>query len=183
MHGDIVRRYRVFFAWQDEKEEKWLRQMARDEGLHLVSATPPCFYTFRAGGRADYAYRLDFQTVPKGDRAHYLQLFEDAGWEHVGEMNNWHYFRKPVVGGEVPEILTDSDSKAQKYRRVLGVHVIVLSMTTVFITNPVWQRHSHPQLEIIWFLCLLMMALLIYSAIHLIMRISELTRRRKRSAA
>lgn len=181
MHGDIVRRRKIFFAWQDEKEERWLRQMARDEGLHLVAATLPCFYTFRRGERADYAYRLDFQTVPKGDKAHYLQLFEDAGWEHVGEMNNWHYFRKPVVGGVVPEILTDPDSKAQKYRRVLGIHVIVLSMTTVLITNPIWRRHSYAEIEIIWFLCLLMMVLLIYSAVRLIVRIGELTRQSKRA--
>lgn len=181
MHGDIVRRRRIFFAWQDEKEEKWLRQMARDEGLHLVSATLPWFYAFRQGERADYAYRLDFQTVPKGDRAHYLQLFEDAGWEHVGEMNNWHYFRKPVVGGEVPEILTDPDSKAMKYRRVLAIHVIVLSMTTVLITNPIWRRHPYPEIEIIWFVCLLMMVLVIYSAVRLIMRIGELNRQSKRA--
>jgi hypothetical protein len=181
MQGDIVRRRKIFFAWQDEKEEKWLRQMARDEGLHLISVTPPCFYVFREGGRVDHAYRLDFQTVPKGDRAHYLQLFEDAGWEHVGEMNSWHYFRKPVVGGEVPEILTDPDSKAQKYRRVLAAHVIVLSLTTVLITNPIWRRHPYPEIEIIRLLCLLMMVLVMYSTVRLIGRVSELTRQGKRA--
>jgi magnesium-transporting ATPase (P-type) len=56
----------------------------------------------------------------------YLQIFQDAGWEYVGEMSNWRYWRKQVVNGETPEIFTDNESKIKKYQRMLGIMVFFL---------------------------------------------------------
>ncbi len=42
-------------------------------------------------------YRLDYLVAPR-DKADYLQLFLDAGWAYLGEMNSWQYFHKPVAG-------------------------------------------------------------------------------------
>jgi hypothetical protein len=181
MHGSTVRRHKVFFAWQDEREEGWLRHMARDEGLHLVAVKPPVFYFFRRGEHADYAYRLDFQTVPKRDRSDYLQLFEDGGWEHVGEMNSWHYFRRPVVGGEAPEIFTDPDSKAQKYRRLLALHVVFLAPLITLMTNPLWRRHPGPAVEALRLVLLLVMVFWTYSTLRILGRVGQLTKRTKRA--
>jgi hypothetical protein len=181
MHGEVVRRYKVFFAWQDENEERWLRAKARDEGLHLASYTPPCVYRFRRGERADYAYRLDFQTTRRQDEADYVQLFADAGWEHVGRMGSWHYFRKPVLAGEAPEIFTDPASKAQKYRRLLALHTVFLVPWIVLLNSRLWALHTGPVAEVLRLLCLLGMVLWIYSTFRILARVSRLTKQAARA--
>jgi hypothetical protein len=46
-----IRKWKLFWAWQDEKEEAWLRQMAQ-EGLHLKSPGLG-MYTFQPGDAQD----------------------------------------------------------------------------------------------------------------------------------
>jgi hypothetical protein len=181
MQGETVRRYRVFFAWQDEDEERWLRTKARDEGLHLVSYTPPCVYRFRRGERADYAYRLDFQTTRRQDKADYLQLFADAGWEHVGEMGSWHYFRRPVTGGEAPEIFTDPESKAQKYGRVLALHVVFIVPWIAILNSRLWERHAGTPADVLRLLCFGALVFWMYSTLRVTMRVSRLRKQAKRA--
>ena len=125
-----IRRFKWFWAWNDDKEEAWLREMAQ-QGWHLVSPNYPCVYTFLQGEPRDVAYRLDYITS-KVDRGEYLQLFQDAGWEHVGEMVGWQYFRKEAKPGENPEIFTDNESKIQKYLRLFGFLII---LTPIWIIN------------------------------------------------
>ncbi|MBN1438207.1 MAG: DUF2812 domain-containing protein [Anaerolineales bacterium] len=89
------------------------------EGWHLAEFGFPGGYGFRKGEPKRYAYRMDFQTSAMKDREAYLQLFRDAGWEHVGHLSAWEYFRKESHPGEEPEIFTDPESKIQKNRRVM----------------------------------------------------------------
>jgi hypothetical protein len=65
--------------------------------------------------------------------ADYLQLFEDAGWEHVGAMGGWQYFRKEAREGETPEIYTDAASKIKKYQRVLLLLVALLPVYSTML--------------------------------------------------
>jgi hypothetical protein len=119
MEPKTISKFRWFWAWQDHREEEWLGNMSRD-GWHLESFSLPGVYQFRKGAPKDYVYRLDFQTSPMKDRPVYLQLFRDAGWEHLGNMAAWEYFRKEARPGEEPEIFTDPESKIKKYERILG---------------------------------------------------------------
>jgi hypothetical protein len=91
MEQKNIRKYKLFGAWNDDKEEAWLSGMAR-QGLHLHSLGFPGIYNFTAGEPREDVYRLDFITDRK-DYQNYLQLFKDAGWEHMGEMGGWQYFR------------------------------------------------------------------------------------------
>lgn len=119
MNNDLIERRKWFWGWDDEQEEAWLSGMAR-QGLHLVKPAPFGRYAFRQGEAQEVVYRLDF--LPgKDKREDYQQLFIDAGWEHVGEMSGWQYWRKAVAPGEQPEIFTDPDSKILKYQRLLGL--------------------------------------------------------------
>jgi hypothetical protein len=131
-------KFRWFWAWQDEREEAWLGAMSR-EGWHLSEFGFPGVYLFQKGEPKNYIYRLDFQTARMKDRASYLQLFRDAGWEHLGSMSAWEYFRKEAVPGEEPEIFTDPESKIQKYRRVLGV-LIIFFPTLFILTSTSWKQ-------------------------------------------
>ena len=130
---EIKKEFRWFWAWNDEKEEQWLTEMAQ-QGWHLLSPGVFGVYTFERGTPRNVVYRLDFKTVGK-DMEDYLQLFADDGWEHLGAMGGWQYFRKESIEGEVPEIYTDNASKIQKYQRVLLFLVILLPVYMFSIIN------------------------------------------------
>ena len=125
-----ITKYKWFWAWQDEKEESWLSEMAL-EGWHLKSLGFPGVYIFEAGTPRTDHYRLDF-IVDRKNYQSYLQLFKDAGWEHLGEMGGWQYFRTNAEGNTIPEIYTDSDSKALKYQRLLTYLTIFLPIYLMF---------------------------------------------------
>ncbi len=116
MKETIVRRRRWFWSWQDEKQEAWLAEMSR-QGLHLTALGYFGSYWFEKGPPRSYAYRLDFNDRKKTDD--YFQFIQDAGWEHLGTLAGWQYWRKEVREGESNEFFTDSESKIQKYRRLL----------------------------------------------------------------
>ena len=131
---NTISKFKWFWAWQDEKEEAWLAEMAA-EGLHLVSFSIPGFYYFQQGEPGNYVYRLDFQTMKSKDRDSYLQLFADAGWEHIGDMGGWVYFRHKVNGSEILDIYSDWESKMGKYYRLLFILVIFLPIMIIMVTN------------------------------------------------
>jgi hypothetical protein len=112
-----MKQFRMFWAWEDEKEEIWLREMSQ-KGWHFKSVSLPGNYIFERGEPIDYVYRLD-HFINQQDKPGYLQLFEDAGWDYMGEMNRWQYFRQEAIEGEALEIFTDNASKAKKYQRIL----------------------------------------------------------------
>lgn len=76
--------------------------MAQD-GWHFKSVTPPGTYSFEQGEPRNVFYRLDFLIDAKA-KADYVQLFLDAGWEYLGEMGSWQYFRKTAMENETLEI-------------------------------------------------------------------------------
>ena len=133
--------WRLFFAWQDEQEERWLSEMAR-KGWHMKHYNL-VGYVMERGEPAEVAYRLDFQTVLGGRRQEYLGLFRDAGWEHVQEFANWHYFRAPVKDGVAPEIFTDVASKVAKYRRLITILLVVM-MPNLFWILRLTETASRP---------------------------------------
>lgn len=128
MSAQVINKNRWFWPWQDEKEEAWLEDMSR-EGWHLQSVKPLCKYTFVMGEPVPYVYRLDYYRDQQTRFQEYMQIFGDAGWEYVGELSNWRYWRKPQVNGEATEIYSDRESKIIKYRRLL----ICLAFFLVFL--------------------------------------------------
>lgn len=174
-----ITKHKWFWAWDDEKEEAWLTLMA-SEGWHLSTLAPFGFYTFEPGPARKVIYRLDFQYQSrKQDRADYFQLLADAGWEHVGEMGSWQYFRREVRTGEKAELFTDAESKIQKYRRVSVILVVLLP---IIMQLPL--RLSKAATESDWyaiplFLAIGLLLVYIYALIRLIKRISQLKKSRK----
>jgi hypothetical protein len=101
-------------------------------------------YDFFPGQPQNYVYRLDFQdSLKRKNKDAYLRLFTDTGWEYLGEMSGWQYFRKPSLPGAETEIYTDPDSKIQKYNRYLTyLGFIFPSYLVIFVafwgTWPEW---------------------------------------------
>ncbi len=111
---ETMKIFHWFWVWDDDKEEAWLREMSQ-QGKHFKSVNLPAEYVFETGEPMDYVYRLDY-FIDRKDMPTYLQIFEDAGWDYMGEMAGWQYFRIVNVNGETPEIYSDKASKAKKYQ-------------------------------------------------------------------
>jgi len=149
MNVTTLKRTKWFLPWQDEKEEAWLAEMS-ETGWHLKSVQLPCVYTFKQGEPRRDVYRLDYMLMKKDQLDEYLQIFQDAGWEYVGEMSNWRYWRKPAVGNENPEIFTDNESKIKKYQRLLGIMafflVFLVFLGTNMLTSQPWNEFDNAPL-------------------------------------
>jgi hypothetical protein len=116
--------FKWFSAWNDNREELWLEQMA-GSGWHLISG--PIVYCFEQGAPAQVRYRLDYRSNAAG-LDEYVNLCRDAGWERVFQFAGWQYFR--TASPDAPEIYTDSSSRIAKYER-LWVVAVLLSITTM----------------------------------------------------
>ncbi len=168
-----MRLFHWFWAWDDEKEEAWLGEMAQ-KGWHFKSVTMPGFYTFQKGAPRHDVYRLDFFTDYKA-KAGYLQLFMDTGWEYLGEMGSWQYFRQTALKGEVLEIFSDNESKAKKYQRILLILVVILPLyiNAINLVN----KRSGTVFEIFTFTMFLFMILYGYAIVRLFTRVNQLKKR------
>jgi len=168
-----TRQFHWFWAWEDEKEEAYLRKMALD-GWHFKSVSFPGYYMFEKGEPRDDFYRLDFLSNYK-DKDDYLQLFKDAGWSHVGEYGSWQYFRKTAVNDEAPEIFTDNESKQKKYSRILLYLIIFMPIYTILLTRV--NEASSVFYKILTLVMFLFHLLYIYAMVMLIRRISQLKKK------
>jgi len=173
MTNKFITKQKWFWAWQDEKEEAWLAEMAQ-QGLHLNTVPFPGSYRFKNGDPADHVYRMDYQSLKTKDKDSYLQLFADAGWEQVGEMGGWMYFRYDAAKGTAPEIFSDRESKIGKYQRVLTYLAILLPLMVVMMPNITGAERYGPIFVILEALTFLVMVLLSFGIIQLFRRINQL---------
>ena len=83
-------------------------------------------YSFEKCQPEQVSYQLDFYPMKKSERASYLQLFKDCGWEHITDFNGFSYFRKFLAGIESDaefEIYNDSTGKLAMVKRILIMRV------------------------------------------------------------
>lgn len=159
---------KVFFVWQDDKEEIWLREMAQ-KGWILESYTF-LIYNFYKSETKDYIYKIDYKSIKNSDMDEYLQIFEDAGWEHVTRCLNWHYFRSEADKFLLPDIYSDTNSKIEKYKRVLW---LIMPLTIFNISNLLNMINSNRSWGI-RSLLIAAVALLILADIKVILKIKKL---------
>ena len=131
--NELIRQFKFFWPWQDQAQEKWLEEQSQS-GYHLEKPnTLLGVYTFKTGDPESYAYRLDFQSDLKNEPKAYIQIFEDAGWEYLGE-SSWQYFRKPYQEDSSHEIFSNNQSKIKKYKRlVLYLSTFLAILTLLFM--------------------------------------------------
>lgn len=108
-----------------KKEEEWLRKQHQN-GWALVRYVPLCFYIFEKCPPEDVIYQLDYNNEPN-NKAEYIQLFHDCGWEYLFDSMGYSYFRKPASQMEMPEeIFCDDQSRMDMIRRVFKGRMIPL---------------------------------------------------------
>ncbi len=164
--------WKWFWAWEDEREEQWLAEMAA-RGWHLKSLGFPGRYTFEQGEPREVAYRLDFKFNPDMDS--YTQLFADAGWEYVDNYGCWMYFRKAVGEAGAEEIYTDVESKKTKYRAVLTFLALVLIGFSFFGRPRDIGGTVYIAVTTVFYVAF--MLVMVYAAVRVLRRLQELDKK------
>ena len=118
--------YRIATIADYDREALYLRKM-HAEGWKLKEVSYSNLvvavkYTFEKCQPEQVSYQLDFYPMKKSERASYLQLFKDCGWEHITNFNGFSYFRK--VHSEIEsdaefEIYNDAAGKLAMVKRIL----------------------------------------------------------------
>lgn len=93
----VIRKW--FWAWEFDKEEKWLNDMAA-KGKALISARYAT-YEFEDSAPCEYAVRLEMleQAPDSPEGRQYIEFVESTGAEYVGKVMKWVYFRKKTADG------------------------------------------------------------------------------------
>ena len=123
--------YRIFTIADYEREALYFREMhAKGWKLMKVSYSILLFvvkYTFEKCQPEQVSYQLDFYPMKKSERASYLQLFKDCGWEHITDFNGFSYFRKLYSGVESDaefEIYNDASGKLAMVKKILTMRML-----------------------------------------------------------
>ena len=93
-------------------------------------------YTFEKCQPEQVVYQLDFYPMKKSERASYLQLFKDCGWEHITDFNGFSYFRKLHSGIESDaefEIYNDATGKLDMVKRILTTRMLPILLLFLLI--------------------------------------------------
>ena len=84
-------------------------------------------YTFEKCQPEQVVYQLDFYPMKKSERASYLQLYKDCGWEHITNFNGFSYFRKAhseIESDAEFEIYNDATGKLDMVNRILRLRLL-----------------------------------------------------------
>ena len=139
--------YRIFTIADYEREALYFREMhAKGWKLRKVSYSILLFavkYTFEKCHSEQVSYQLDFYPMEKSERASYLQLFKDCGWEHITDFNGFSYFRKlhsEIESDAEFEIYNDAAGKLAMVkriltRRMLPILLLFLALLPVFLQS------------------------------------------------
>lgn len=123
--------WKWFWAWDFEKEEEWLNEMAR-EGLALVGYGW-CRYEFEPCEPGEYIVRLQMldKKRSESERAQYLAFLEETGAEHVASWMDWVYLRRKASEGEF-ELFSDNASRIRQLG-VIKAFVAVIGGLNLYI--------------------------------------------------
>ena len=136
--------YRLVTIADYDREALYLRKM-HVEGWKLSKVSYSYLlvavkYTFEKCQPEQVSYQLDFYPMKKSERASYLQLFKDCGWEHITDFNGFSYFRKVLSNIESDaefEIYNDATGKLAIINRILimrmlPILILFLALLPVF---------------------------------------------------
>ena len=133
--------YRIATIADYDREALYLREM-HAQGWKLKEVTYSNLvvavkYTFEKCQSEQVSYQLDFYPMKKSERASYLQLFKDCGWEHITDFNSFSYFRKAhseIESDAEFEIYNDAAGKLAMVNRILRLRLVpVLLLLAIHI--------------------------------------------------
>ena len=110
--------HKWFWAWDFEKEERWLNEMAWS-GWALCDIGF-CRYTFEKTEPGEYTVRLEMRDHDEG----YLSFMEETGAEYIGRMVKWIYFRRKTEYGPF-DLYSDTDSRIAHLDRISRLLLVI----------------------------------------------------------
>ena len=111
--------HKVFWAWNFDKEEKWLNEMAA-KGLCLISVG--LFrYDFEDCEPGEYQIRMQLlKNLPGNPESRkYIEFLESTNIEHIGSIAPWVYFRKKTADGKF-ELFSDIESRIKHLTLIIN---------------------------------------------------------------
>lgn len=129
-----ITKYKVYFAWDYEKEEAWLNEMS-NKGYQLVHVG--IFkYVFEVDHSKRYIYRLELldQLPSHPSSVDYMKFLEETGVECVSTILRWAYFRKEA-GENGFELYSDIASRIKHYKRIQLLFIAVTPVNVMSIIN------------------------------------------------
>ena len=171
---------RIFTIADYDREALYLRKM-HAEGWKLKEVSYSNLvvavkYTFEKCQPEQVSYQLDLYPMKKSERASYLQLFKDCGWEHITDFNGFSYFRKLHSGIESDaefEIYNDASGKLAMVKRILIIRMIPILLLFLLIFSallPVFSQFVRGGSSFSWDMFLIVLidfVLLIINAIQI----------------
>ena len=123
--------YRIATIADYDREALYLRKMHAEgwkfKEVSYSNLVVAVKYTFEKCQPEQVSYQLDFYPMKKSERASYLQLFKDCGWEHITDFNSFSYFRKAYSEIESDaefEIYNDAAGKLAMVKRILTMRML-----------------------------------------------------------
>ena len=171
---------RIFTIADYDREALYLRKM-HAEGWKLKEVSYSNLvvavkYTFEKCQPEQVSYQLDLYPMKKSERASYLQLFKDCGWEHITDFKGFSYFRKLHSGIESDaefEIYNDASGKLAVVKRILIIRMIPILLIFLLIFSallPVFSKFVSGDSSFSWDMFLIVLidfVLLIINAIQI----------------
>ena len=163
---------RAFSVFDWEEEEKYLREMHK-KGLKFVKHSGLITYEFEECKPEDVVYQLDYPNEKSDD---YIKMFEDCGWEYLGEVYGYTYFRKPVskMNGHDEEIFSDDESKIKMLKNVVTYRFLPFLLVFVCVVVPGLLRTLHSGIFFLKMLYIITFVIYIGSFIYFIPKIYRL---------
>lgn len=110
-----MKKFKLFTSYSEE--EKWLSEQS-NLGWELIKKR--AFYTFRKKSQQFLVYGVDYRTFKnKEDYQDYLNLFDDAGWNHVAgnlRSGEQYFYAYPQKERDL-SIFSDRKSSQFRYRK------------------------------------------------------------------
>lgn len=125
MERKTIRKW--FWAWDFDKEEEWLENMARNGWV--LDGVGFCTYHFIKTEPGEYSVRLQYLPIAE-ENTDYTNLLEESGAERVGRMVQWVYYRKKTADGPF-QLFSDLDSRITHLDKIAKLMLIIAIMNLV----------------------------------------------------
>ena len=128
--------FRFFDITDYEQEQEYLESMHK-KGWRFVKFYPPFIFVFTSCEPEEYIYQLDYNKEGLENKAEYLKLFADCGWEYITQWMGYSYFRKPKSRANEDEgIFCDDESRLAMIERIFKGRMIPLLAIFFLIIIP-----------------------------------------------
>lgn len=128
--------FEFFTIAQYQQEEEYLCSV-HEKGWQLEKIAFPSIYRFEKCEPRKVTYRLDYNPESEKNKAEYVKMFADCGWEYLFDYMGYSYFCKgEAVDGEREEIFCDNASRMDMLKRVFRGRMVTLIILFLCVILP-----------------------------------------------